>query len=91
VDGAPWVFPAQGQWRTNDTNMAAGMVLQGLGIGRLATLVGDTLVGQGLLVTVLPAFVDLRPVPVYAVTGGTRHRLPKIKACLDYWQAWFAR
>jgi hypothetical protein len=36
-------------------------------------------------------FVDLRPVPVYAVTGSTRHRLPKIKACLDYWQDWFAR
>lgn len=91
VDGGPWVFPAQGRWRTNDTNMAATMVLQGLGIARLATLVGDPLVAQGALVAVLPEFVDLRPSPVYAVTGSTRHRLPKIKACLDYWQAWFAR
>lgn len=91
VDGAPWVFPAQGRWRTNDTNMAATMVLQGLGIARLATLVGDSLVAAGALVPVLPEFVDLRPVPVYAVTGSTRHRLPKIKACLDYWQAWFGR
>jgi DNA-binding transcriptional LysR family regulator len=91
VDGAPWLYPAQGHWRTNDTNMAATMVLQGLGIARLATLVGDSLVADGALVPVLPEFVDLRPVPVYAVTGGTRHRLPKIKACLDYWQAWFAR
>ncbi|MBK6009327.1 LysR family transcriptional regulator [Ramlibacter ginsenosidimutans] len=91
VDGAPWVYPAQGRWRTNDTNMAATMVLQGLGIARLATLVGDPLVADGALVAVLPEFVDLRPAPVYAVTGSTRHRLPKIKACLDYWQAWFAR
>lgn len=91
VDGGPWVFPAQGRWRTNDTNMAATMVLQGLGIARLATLVGDPLVAEGALVAVLPEFVDLRPSPVYAVTGSTRHRLPKIKACLDYWQAWFAR
>lgn len=91
VDGAPWVYPAQGRWRTNDTNMAATMVLQGLGIARLATLVGDPLVADGALVAVLPEFVDLQPVPVYAVTGSTRHRLPKIKACLDYWQAWFAR
>ena len=91
VDGGPWVFPAQGRWRTNDTNMAATMVLQGLGIARLATLVGDPLVAEGALVAVLPEFVDLRPAPVYAVTGSTRHRLPKIKACLDYWQAWFAR
>jgi hypothetical protein len=28
-------------------------------------------------------------VPVYAVTAGTRQRLPKIKACLDYWGEWF--
>ena len=27
----------------------------------------------------------------YAVTAGTRHRLPKIKACLDYWTEWFGR
>jgi DNA-binding transcriptional LysR family regulator len=91
VDGEAWTYPAQGHWRTNDTNMAATMVLQGLGIGRLATLVGDTLLAQGLLVPVLPAFVDLRPVPVHAVTAGTRHRLPKIKACLYYWTEWFAR
>jgi DNA-binding transcriptional LysR family regulator len=91
VDGEPWIFPALGQWRANDTNMAASMVLQGLGIGRLATLVGDVLVGNGLVVPVLPTFIDLRPVPVYAVTGGARHRLPKIKACLDYWAEWFAK
>ena len=91
VEGEPWSFPAQGQWRANDTNMAATMVLQGLGIGRLATLVGDALVQQELLVPVLADFVDLRPVPVHAVTTGARHRLPKIKACLDYWTEWFAR
>lgn len=89
VDGQAWSFPAQGQFRANDTNMAATMVLQGLGIGRLATLVGETLVAQGLLLPVLREFTDLRPVPVYAVTAGARHRLPKIRACLDYWSEWF--
>jgi DNA-binding transcriptional LysR family regulator len=91
VAGEQRTFAAKGQWRANDTNMAATMVLQGLGIGRLATLVGDVLVAQGLLVPVLPELVDPRPVPVHAVTAGTRHRLPKIKACLDYWTEWFAR
>ena len=91
IDGEPWTFPAHGQWRANDTNMAAAMVLEGLGIGRLTTLIGDGLVQQGLLVPVLADFVDLRPVPVHAVTIGARHRLPKIKACLDYWTEWFAR
>lgn len=89
VEGQPLVVSAEGHWRTNDTNMAATMVLQGLGIGRLATLVGDALVARRQLVRVLDKFVDPRPVPVYAVTAGVRHRLPKIKACVDYWAEWF--
>jgi DNA-binding transcriptional LysR family regulator len=88
---APGYAAARGQWRANDSGMAAQMVLEGLGIGRLNTWVGEALVAQGLLVPVLAAFIDPQPVPVYAVTAPTRHRLPKIKACLDYWEAWFAR
>lgn len=91
IDGAPAIFHAEGRWRANDTNTAAAMILQGLGIGRLTTLVGEVLVRQGLLVPVLAELVDPQPVPVYAVTAGDRHRLPKIKACLDYWTEWFAR
>ena len=91
VKGKPCAFDAEGHWRTNDTNMAATMVLQGLGIGRLATLVGDVLVKQKLLVPVLEKFIDMQTVPVYAVTAGTRHRLPKIKACIDYWADWFGK
>jgi DNA-binding transcriptional LysR family regulator len=87
--GKPQLLAAEGRWRTNDTNMAAAMVLQGLGIGRLATVVGDALVRQGQLVHVLEKHVDRKPVPVYAVTAGGRHRLPKIRACLDYWSEWF--
>jgi DNA-binding transcriptional LysR family regulator len=71
--------------------MAATMILEGLGIGRLTTLVGEPLVRQERLVRVLPEFVDRQTVPVYAVTAGARHRLPKIKACLDYWAEWFAQ
>jgi DNA-binding transcriptional LysR family regulator len=88
VKGKPTIFAAEGQWRTNDTNMAATMVLQGLGIGRLATLVGDPLVQQKLLVPVLDKSVDRAPAAVYAVTAGGRHRLPKIRACIDYWAEW---
>ena len=91
VKRKPFTFPAEGHWRTNDTNMAATMVLQGLGIGRLTTLVGEVLVRQGRLVRVLEKFVDLGPVPVYAVTLPSRQRLPKIKACIDHWVDWFGR
>ncbi len=91
LQGQAVTVPAEGHWRTNDTNMAATMVLQGLGIGRLATLVGDVLVREGRLVPVLAAHVDVQPVPVYAVTAGARHRLPKIRACIEYWADWFAQ
>ncbi|HSV34741.1 MAG TPA: LysR family transcriptional regulator [Ramlibacter sp.] len=90
-DGQAFVHEADGHWRANDTNMTATMVLQGLGIGRLATLVGDPLVRQQLLVPVLETFIDLGPVPVYAVTAPGRHRLPKIKACIDYWAEWLGK
>ena len=56
---------------------------------KLATLVGDALARQGLLVPVLAEYVDPLPVPVYAVTASHRHRLPKIQACIDYWAGWF--
>ena len=89
VDGSPVTLPADGHWRTNDTGVAANMVLAGLGIGRLATLVAQPLVQQQKLTPVLAAFMDAQPVPIFAVTLSARHRLPKIKACLDYWAQWF--
>ena len=90
VRGREFVFTAEGRWRTNDTNMAATMVLQGLGIGRLATPVGDALVREQRLVAVLPRHVDRGPIAIHAITAGTaRHRLPKIRACIDHWAAWF--
>jgi DNA-binding transcriptional LysR family regulator len=88
VEGQPIKLPVDGFWRSNDTGLVANMVLQGLGIGRLATLVAEPLVQQQRLVRVLPDVVDPQPVPIYAVTAGARQRLPKIKACIDYWAAW---
>jgi DNA-binding transcriptional LysR family regulator len=90
IDGQAVTVPAQGFWRANDTAVAASMVLMGLGIGRLSTLAAEPLVTQGLLAPVLAGLVDRQPSPVYALTAGTRHRLPKIKTCIDYWEDWFA-
>jgi DNA-binding transcriptional LysR family regulator len=91
VDGKPLKLHALGHWRSNDTGMAATMVLQGLGIGRLATVAAEPLVRQQALVPVLPAFVDVQPVPIYAVTASTRQRLPKIRACIEHWAAWIGQ
>jgi DNA-binding transcriptional LysR family regulator len=91
VKGEPVVVHADGPWRGNDTNTCAAMVLEGVGIGRLATLVGEPMVRQKRLVPVLAGFVDPRPIPLYAVTASGRHRLPKIRACVDFWAGWFAQ
>ena len=91
VDGQPLELAAEGFWRANDTGLAANMVAQGLGIGRLATIAAEPMVRQGRLVPVLPGFVDVRPVPIYAIVAGVRQRLPKVKACIDYWAEWFGR
>lgn len=90
VDGRPLTVTVDGDWRTNDTGLAASMVLQGLGIGRLGTVPAEPMVRQGRLVRVLDAFVEHEPVPIYAVMAGTRHRLPKIKACVDHWAEWMS-
>lgn len=91
ADGTPFKRAVDGHWRTNDTGMAANIVLQGLAIGRLATVAATPLVRAGRLVPVLPEWVDLQPSPIYAVVSSTRQRLPKIKACLDFWAEWFER
>jgi DNA-binding transcriptional LysR family regulator len=91
VDGAPLKLPVEGFWRTNDTGLAANLVLQGLGIGRLAMVAAEPLVQAGRLVPVLAEHVDAQTVPIYAVTAGARQRLPKIRACVDWWAEWFGR
>jgi DNA-binding transcriptional LysR family regulator len=91
IDGDPVTIVAEGDWRSNDTGVAAKLVVQGLGIGRLGTLAADPLVHEGRLVPVLAEFVDVQRVPIYAVTATARQRLPKIRACIDYWAEWIGR
>lgn len=91
VDGEPYVLTVEGHWRSDSTATTARMVLQGLGIGRLATMVGEPLARQGLLAPVLAPFTDLQPSPIHAITLTRRHRLPKIQACIDHWAQWFAQ
>jgi DNA-binding transcriptional LysR family regulator len=90
VDGRSVTREAEGHWRTNDTGLAANMVVQGLGIGRLATIAAEPLLRQGRLVPVLPRHVDVQEAPIFAVVAAPRQRLPKIGACIDYWAAWIA-
>lgn len=80
----------RGQTRTDNTAVVLSMAQQGLGIARIVDIVAEPLVAAGALVPVLADWSADVPVPMYAVMLQERHRLPKIRACIDHWAAWLA-
>ncbi len=80
----------RGQTRSDNTAVVLSLVQHGLGIGRIVDIVAGPLAAAGELVPVLPDWMDEAPVPVYAVMLQERHRLPKIRACIDHLAEWLA-
>jgi DNA-binding transcriptional LysR family regulator len=66
-------------------------MLAGLGIARTADIVANNLVKQGRLVPVLPKLIVETPTPMNAMMLSERHRLPKVRACIDHWVQYLAR
>lgn len=79
-----------GQTRTDNSAVMMTLVEQGVGIGRLMDLLARPLVARGALVPLLQEHFASPRVPVYAVMLQERQRLPKIRACIDYWAKWLA-
>lgn len=79
-----------GQTRTDNSAVMMTLVEQGVGIGRLMDLLARPLVARGALVPLLQEHFASPRVPVYAVMLQERQRLPKIRACIDYWSQWLA-
>lgn len=79
-----------GHTRADNTATLLALVQHGAGIGRLMTFVAEPLVRAGALVPVLPDHFVTPPVPMYAMMLQERQRLPKIRACIDYWAQWMA-
>jgi DNA-binding transcriptional LysR family regulator len=91
-DAHAQVFEARGRTRTDNTAVVLALVREGVGIGRVIDLVAEPLVAAGELVPVLPALAAAEPpVPVFAVMLQERHRLPKLRACIDHWAQWLDR
>lgn len=78
----------QGHTRVDSSAALLALVQCGVGISRLTDLVARPLVHSGALVPVLAGLFTSRPVPMYAVMLQERHRLPKVRACIDYWAEW---
>ena len=91
IDGQRVQRAVQGHWQTADASLLVQMVLQGLGIGRLSTLVGTELLNSPRLLPVLPAFVLPQQLTLYALYARPRQRSAKLRACVEHWAEWFGR
>lgn len=80
---APWAV--KGQSLTDNSAVMLTLVRQGVGMARLFDIVARPWVQTGELLPLLRDHFDVRDIPVYAVMLPERHRLPKIRACVDYW------
>jgi DNA-binding transcriptional LysR family regulator len=74
-----------GHTRTDNTALLLNLVLHGVGIARINDLYAKPLERQGKLVPLLQNHFASTRIPIYAVMLQERHRLPKIRACTEYW------
>jgi DNA-binding transcriptional LysR family regulator len=83
-------YLAQGHTRTDNSALMMSLALQGVGIARLNDLLTRDHVRSGALVSVLEDWFDRSRVPIFAVMLPERHRLPKVRACIDHWGRWLS-
>jgi DNA-binding transcriptional LysR family regulator len=83
------ILLVKGHTRVDSTAMVLSLTLAGIGIARLNELLVSPLVSSGQLHEILAEYLENEPIPIYAAMLQGRHRLPKVRACLDYWQEAF--
>lgn len=84
------VLQINGHTRTDNSALHLSLVLHGVGMAQLNDLMVQPLVRAGRLLPVLQNQFASECIPIYAVTLQARQRLPKIRACIDYWAEWLA-
>ncbi|NIM40051.1 MAG: LysR family transcriptional regulator [Hydrogenophaga sp.] len=84
------VYQARGHTRSDNSAVTMALALQGAGIARLNDLLSREHMARGALVPVLDDWFDRSRVPIVAVMLPERHRLPKLRACIDHWRDWLA-
>lgn len=85
IKGVVSSLAPQGQVQTDNSQTHLDMTLAGLGISRMASIVAIPFVKRGLLAPVLSKLIYETPTPMNAVMLSERHRLPKVRACIDHW------
>ena len=90
VKGQTTEEQVRGQIRVNSSAAVVLLALAGAGIGRINDVVGEQLVGQGLLKQVLFRYCSPVQYPTYAAILAERQRAPKICATMDFLTLCFA-
>lgn len=90
ASGGHGIWMVQGHTRSDNSAATLALVLHGVGMARLSDLVARPHLASGALVPVLAGAFDPQRVPIYAVMLQERNRLPKVRACIDWWQHWLA-
>jgi DNA-binding transcriptional LysR family regulator len=80
----------KGNTRADNTAVVLALALEGVGIARLNDLLAAPLLARGALVRLLAEHNVQTTVDIYAVMLPERHRLPKVRACIEYWEECFA-
>jgi DNA-binding transcriptional LysR family regulator len=76
--------------RSDNIIVTLALVRCGAGIGRVIDLPALPLIKRGELVPLLQEEIDSQRVPIHAVMLQERQRLPKVRACIDYWTEWLS-
>ncbi|MCP5266521.1 MAG: LysR family transcriptional regulator [Burkholderiaceae bacterium] len=84
IDGRRTQIAVNGHHRSNNTALAAKMVREGLGVGRLNSAAVCDWVSRGELVPVLTEYQDPTLFPIYAVMLPERRRLPRVRAVVEH-------
>jgi len=91
VDGHRRELEIQSRLVVDNAEAALCLALSGAGIARVAEMMAAQSVRDGLLVPVLAGFHSNEPVVFSAVYPQGRHRMPKVRAFLDFLGEQFAR
>jgi DNA-binding transcriptional LysR family regulator len=84
---APQSLIVKGHTRADNTSIVLALALEGVGIARLNELLVAPHLANGQLIQVLGDHELETRNEVYAVMLPERQRLPKVRACIDHWQA----
>jgi DNA-binding transcriptional LysR family regulator len=88
--GTGAAYEARAYTRSDNVALILALAREGAGVGRVMDLLAAPLIRRGELVPLLQDHIDSESIPIYALMLQERHRLPKIRACTDYWAQWLA-